>query len=201
MAELNEQQAQDQDEPKKAHRSADGLWFGIIILLVVVGLAGGGFYFLQGLRSQQQDLGNKFEDQTRRDIADFKNQLSKFDTRVNDVSKKIDDKDQHFTKALDNATHVHNEQLQATQKELTESIEKIQRQLGKTRGDWLIADAEYLLSVANERLHLTGDIHATLEALEAADQRLKKVAIRVRYRFAEKLPKKLPWLNQSSNQI
>lgn len=174
MAELNEQQAQDLGEPKKALRSRSGFWFGIIILLVVVGLAGGGFYFLQGLRDQQKDLGNKFEDQMRRDMSDFKDQLSKFDTRVNDVSKKIDDKDQHFTKALDNATQVHNDQLQATQKELTESIAKIQRQLGKTRGDWLIADAEYLLSVANERLHLTGDIHATLEALEAADQRLRE---------------------------
>jgi len=41
-------------------------------------------------------------------------------------------------------------------------------------GDWLIADAEYLLSVANERLHLIGDVNTTREALEAADQRLRE---------------------------
>ena len=50
----------------------------------------------------------------------------------------------------------------------------VQRQLGKTRGDWLIADAEYLLSIANERLYLVGDVNTTREALEAADQRLRE---------------------------
>jgi uncharacterized protein HemX len=63
--------------------------------------------------------------------------------------------------------------------------------LGKTRGDWLIADAEYLLSVANERLHLIGDTHTTLEALEAADQRLRESGdtgvIKVREKIAEEI--------------
>ncbi len=191
MAELNEKQTQDQGDGKSAHRSRSGFWFGIIILLVVVGLAGAGFYFFQGLRDQQKDLGNKFEQQMRNDIADFKNQLTKIDTRVNDVNKKIDDKDDHFTKALDDISQVHKEQLQTTHKDLSESIGKIQRQLGKTRGDWLIADAEYLLSVADERLHLTGDIHTTLEALEAADQRLRESGdtgvIPIREKIAEEI--------------
>jgi uncharacterized protein HemX len=36
----------------------------------------------------------------------------------------------------------------------------------------MIADAEYLLSVANQKLHLVGDVRAVLAAMEAADQRL-----------------------------
>ena len=62
-------------------------------------------------------------------------------------------KDSHFTKTLADFSQLHNQKLDGTRKELDEAIQHIQRQLGKTRGDWLIADAEYLLSVANERLH------------------------------------------------
>ncbi|MGR9086837.1 MAG: uroporphyrinogen-III C-methyltransferase, partial [Gammaproteobacteria bacterium] len=80
----------------------------------------------------------------------------------------------HYTKALDDYAKLHNDKLDSTRKELTQSIQHLQRQLGKTRGDWLIADAEYLLSVANERLHLIGDVNTTREALEAADQRLRE---------------------------
>ena len=57
---------------------------------------------------------------------------------------------------------------------LNNSMSKVQRQLGKTRGDWLIADAEYLLSIANQRLLLVGDLNTTKEALIAADQRLRE---------------------------
>ena len=69
---------------------------------------------------------------------------------------------------------LHGQKSEATRKELSDKVTQVQRQLGKTRGDWLIADAEYLLSVANERLHLVGDINTTREALEAADQRLRE---------------------------
>ncbi len=191
MAELNEQQTQDQGDSKKVHRSRSGFWFGIVILLVVVGLAGAGFYFLQSLRDKQKDSDSAIKGQMSKELADYKDQLIKIDSRVNDVYKRIDVKDEHFTRALDDLSQLHKEQLQTTHKELSESIGKIQRQLGKTRGDWLIADAEYLLSVADERLHLTGDIHTCLEALEAADQRLRESGdtgvIPVREKIAEEI--------------
>lgn len=191
MTELNEQQAQGQSDNKKVHRSRSGFWFGIIILLVVVGLAGVGFYFMQTLRDKQKDSDSAIKGQMSKELADFKDQLIRIDSRVNDAYKRIDTKDEHFTKALDDLSQLHKEQLQTTHKNLSESLGKIQRQLGKTRGDWLIADAEYLLSVAEERLHLTGDIHTTLEALEAADQRLRESGdtgtIPVREKIAEEI--------------
>jgi uncharacterized protein HemX len=189
VAELNEQQAQDLGDSKKAHRSRSGLWFGIIILLIVIALAGVGFYLLQGLRDKQKDLGGEVKDQVSKQISDNQAQITAIRVQIDRVSDKVDSKDEHFTKAIEDITTLHKEQLISTRKELTESIEKIQRQLGKTRGDWLIADAEYLLSVANERLQLIGDVHTTLEALEAADQRLKESGdtgvIKIREKIAE----------------
>lgn len=191
MTELNEQQAQDLGDTKKAHRSRSGFWFGIIILLIVLGLAGVGFYLLQSVRDQQKDLGGEVKGEMSKQLADYQAQLTAIQSQLANVSKEVSSKDEHFNKTLANFSQLHQEKLNNTSKQLTEAIQQIQRQLGKTRGDWLIADAEYLLSVANERLHLIGDTHTTLEALEAADQRLRESGdtgvIKVREKIAEEI--------------
>jgi uncharacterized protein HemX len=191
VTELNEKQAHDLGDDRKAHRSRSGFWFGIIILLIVIGLAGAGFYLLQGLRDQQKDLGGEVKGEMSKQLSDYQAQLTAIQSQLANVSREVSSKDEHFNKTLADFSQLHEEKLQSTQKELNESIQQIQRQLGKTRGDWLIADAEYLLSVANERLHLIGDTHTTLEALEAADQRLRESGdtgvIKVREKIAEEI--------------
>jgi len=47
VAEVSEEQQQYQSEAKPARRSQGGLWFGVIILFVVIALAAAGFYFLR----------------------------------------------------------------------------------------------------------------------------------------------------------
>jgi len=191
VTELNEKQAHDLSDDRKAHRSRSGFWFGIIILLIIIGLAGAGFYLLQGLRDQQEDLGGEVKGEMSKQLSDYQAQLTAIQSQLANVSREVSSKDEHFNKTLADFSQLHEEKLQSTQKELNDSIQQIQRQLGKTRGDWLIADAEYLLSVANERLHLIGDTHTTLEALEAADQRLRESGdtgvIKVREKIAEEI--------------
>ncbi len=172
MAELSEQQKQEVGETKKAHRSRSGFWFGIIILLIIVGVAGGGFYLFMQLRDRQEGLGGEVKGQMSKQIADYQDQLVAIQNQLAALEVNIGSKDTHFTKTLADFSQLHNQKLDSTRQELNEAVQRIQRQLGKTRGDWLVADAEYLLSVANERLHLIGDVNTTREALEAADQRL-----------------------------
>ena len=174
MAELSEQQEQDLGETKQARRSRSGFWFGVIILLIIIGLAGAGFYLFTQLRDQQKGLGGEVKGQMSKQIADYQSQLAAIQSQLATLEANIAGKDTHFNKTLADFSQLHNEKLESTRKELNEAIARVQRQLGKTRGDWLIADAEYLLSVANERLHLIGDVNTTREALEAADQRLRE---------------------------
>ena len=174
MAELSEQQEQELGESKQARRSRSGFWFGIIILLIIVGLAGAGFYLFTVLRSQQEGLGGEVKGQMSKQIADYQSQLSAIQSQLATVEATIAGKDTHFNKKLADFAELHDQKLAGTRQELNAAIARVQRQLGKTRGDWLIADAEYLLSVANERLHLIGDVNTTHEALEAADQRLRE---------------------------
>jgi uroporphyrin-3 C-methyltransferase len=173
VAELSEQQP-EQGETNQTRRSRSGFWFGVIILLIIIGLAGAGFYLFTQLRDEQKDLGGEVKGEMSKQIADYQSQLTAIQSQLAAVEASIAGKDTHFTKTLADFSQLHNEKLESTRKELNEAIGRVQRQLGKTRGDWLIADAEYLLSVASERLHLIGDVNTTREALEAADQRLRE---------------------------
>jgi len=191
VAELSEQQEQDPGETKQARRSRSGFWFGVIILLIIIGLAGAGFYLFTQLRNEQEGLGGEVKGQMSKQIADYQSQLVAIQSQLATIEANIAGKDTHFTKTLADFSQLHNEKLESTRKELNEAIARVQRQLGKTRGDWLIADAEYLLSVANERLHLIGDVNTTREALEAADQRLRESGDAGIFNVREELAKEI----------
>jgi uroporphyrin-III C-methyltransferase len=126
------------------------------------------------LRNKQEGLGGEVKGQMSKQIADYQSQLAAIQSQLATLESTIAGRDTHFNKTLADFSQLHNEKLESTRKELNDAVARVQRQLGKTRGDWLIADAEYLLSVANERLHLIGDVNTTREALEAADQRLRE---------------------------
>lgn len=186
---MSEQQEKEMGHTKETHRSRSGFWFGVIILVIVFSLAGVGFYLFQQLREQQTGLGGEVKGEMSKKIGDYQSQLVAIQSQLAALESDIAGKDNHFTKTLADFSQLHNQKLDATRKEFTDAIQQVQRQLGKTRGDWLIADAEYLLSIANERLHLIGDVNTTLVALEAADQRLREsgdaAAFKVRAQIAK----------------
>ncbi len=212
MAELSEQQEQNVSEDNKAsapadapypppagkvHRSRSGLWFGIIVLLIIISVAGVGFYLFQQLRSQQADLGgevNKGDMQLielSKQISGYQSQLAAIQSQLATVEANVAGKDAHFTKTLSDFSQLHTEKLDSARNELNSAISQVQRQLGKTRGDWLIADAEYLLSIANQRLYLMGDVNTTREALEAADQRLRESGDAGAFKIREQIAKEI----------
>lgn len=77
---------------------------------------------------------------------------------------------QSLQKALDKLTAQH----QTLEKQSSEKISLLQRQVSKSKRQWLISEAEYVTSVANTRLYLVGDVATAIAGLEAADQRLKE---------------------------
>jgi len=194
VAELSEQKEQELGDSKSVRQSSRGLWFGVIILLIIIGLAGAGFYFFSQLRDKQQDLGGEVKGEMSKQIADYQSQLVAIQSQLASLESNVAGKDNHFTQTLADFSQLHNEKLEGTRNELNDAITRLQRQLGKTRGDWLIADAEYLLSVANERLHLVGDVNTSREALEAADQRLRESGDAATFKVREEIAKELSQL-------
>lgn len=176
-----------------APKSRSGLWIGIIVLLTVLLIAGSGFYLYQQLRSQGDDI-NK-EDQRNieigKQITSLQSQLAAMQAQLTEATSSISNADERFEQKMTERGKAQEEKLDAARKELTNSVQQIQRQLGKTRGDWLVADAEYLLSVAGQRLHLMGDIETTREALEAADQRLRESGDAAAFKVRDQIAKEL----------
>jgi len=122
-------------------------------------------------------------------ISGYQAQLAAIQSQLATVEADVAGKESHFSKTLEDFSRLHNEKLDSTRTELNTAVQQVQRQLGKTRGDWLIADAEYLLSIANQRLYLMGDVNTTREALEAADQRLRESGDAGAFKIREQIAK------------
>lgn len=196
--EVTEKTITGEDTTTAAPKSRNGgLWIGIIVLLIVVLIAGAGFFLYQQLRSQGDDI-NK-EDQRNieigKQVSGFQAQLAAMQTQLTEATATLSNADERFEEKISERAKMQEEKLEATRKELTNAVLQIQRQLGKTRGDWLIADAEYLLSVAGQRLHLMGDIETTREALEAADQRLRESGDAAAFKVRDEIAKELATLH------
>ncbi len=199
---VQESDISPQNPVAKPTRSKAGFWFGIIILFLVLLLAGAGFYVLQQLRDQQKDIGGEVNQGDQRvielskQISGYQSQLSALQTQVATLTSDLANKDEFFNKKLADFAKLHQQKLELTVEKLTKSMQQIQRQLGKTRGDWLIADAEYLLSIANQRLLLVGDLNTTKEALIAADQRLRESGDAAAFKVREEIAKEIALLNK-----
>jgi len=211
--ELSEQQQKnnnidEQVQPKPVKdtqkRSMGWLIFGIINFILILLLAGSGYYLLQAMKEKQLDQSSEINKDDLREIEIskqlnvFQSQLGSIQSQIATVNEDITGKDNHFTKTLADFSQLHTERLDSTRKDLTAQINQLKRQLGKTRGDWLIADAEYLLSVANQRLQLVGDVNTTRMALEAADQRLRESGDTAVFKVREQIAKEVAVLRTVS---
>lgn len=164
-------------ETKKSGTSA---LLGPIVLAVIVVLGGAGYYFIQQLRSSQAGLGGELEKgdkqvlELTKQITNLQAQIAAVQTQVNTMESKSANKESSLERKITDFSERHTEKLGLTADKLEKSIRYLNRQFGKTRSDWLVADAEYLISVANQRLHMSGDIKTAMLALEAADERLRE---------------------------
>lgn len=186
------------EKPVKVKKErSGGAWFGLVILLIVLGVAGVGYLLLQQLRDKQQDLGGEIGKETQqimeltKQISGYQAQLVAIQNQLSSLSSNVANKEDNFEHRLNEAMKIQDERLENTATDVKGAIQKIHRQLGKTRGDWLVSDAEYLLGVANRRLHLMGDIGTTLAALQAADQRLRESGDTAAFKIRKQIAKEI----------
>jgi len=191
---------QDTTATSEQNKAYGGIILGVFNFFLILVLMGGGFYLFQEMKDKQQVQSNELNKSDLRGIEvskqfnQFQSQLGTMQSQLATFSDDIAGKDTHFTKTLADFSKLHADKLEATHKELSDEIAQLQRQLGKTRGDWLLADAEYLLSVANQRLHLVGDVKTTIMALEAADHRLRESGDAAAFKVREKIAKEIAGL-------
>lgn len=134
-------------------RSRAGLWLALLALLVaiLVGLAVAYLWQqqqqLRGTLQQQQSSAEHSADALRND----------FSARATTLQRRA-------------------EELSQGQQSLRESVESVRELAGRSRRDWILAEVEYLLRIANRRVQLQRDPGTAMAALESADARLRELA-------------------------
>ncbi len=178
-------------------KSRGGLWMSLVLLLMIFLLAGAGYYLLNQLDNKLLAQSNKMQTEDQRvieltkQITQFQTQFTDLQTRLTAANAEATSSDESYNQKLAEFSQRYDEKLASQHQAQQEVILRLQRQLGKTRGDWLLADAEYLLSIAGQRLHLTGDLNTTAEALKAASQRLRESGDGAEFKIREQIAKEL----------
>lgn len=131
--------------------SAAGRWLvGIVFVLMLIALAASGyaFYLAYQLQAGQVETATR-QQALSAEVDDLQNEIGRISVALAD-QREI------------------GEALQATQKRLAER-ERMDE------SDWTLAEVEYLVTMAIQRLNLGGNVATALAALEAAAHRVKDI--------------------------
>ncbi len=105
------------------------------------------------------------------ELADFKKQQQKDKGRLDELEKAISAQQAALTKQ-EERLKLEREGLLQQAEEMKASIDMVFERVGRDSTQWIAAEAEYLMRIANHRLQLEGDSATALVALEGADRRL-----------------------------
>lgn len=139
-------------EPEAGARQRGGRGLAWLAVLLALGALGGGYGLWDQLDKQ-------------RAAALHENQV--LQTRIEQLTAQQQD----TVASLGQATRAL-EQLRGDTKLLGDALEKMNERLGRDRHAWVLAEADYLLQMANRRLLLERDVVGAIAAMAAADQRL-----------------------------
>lgn len=139
----------------------------VLALLVAVGAIVGGYFTWH----EVQRLGN-WQEQVLGQI-DIRSQS--LDQRLESFKDRMDG-DLAATERARRDLEDRQRQLADAQQGLEESLGVLRAQLGNSRDDWMLAEVQYLLQVANQRIQLGHDVVTARAALSSADRRLQTLA-------------------------
>ena len=152
--------------PKKS-----GGGIGWLALLLVLALAGGSAWVVQQAQLRETDL------QAR--IAELESVAAQKEANLDGLS---DGLRRDFTSGLDELradlagdTAALNSEMGAVQASLSAQQEELSRFSASDRDAWLMAEAQYLLRLANQRLIMAGDTAAAEALLASADDVLRQL--------------------------
>ncbi len=156
---------------RSRRRSRSGGFTNIIIFILFIGAIASLVYWVE---KQQKELAshNRYQiDQLRNELAPALEQLKSSNV---DLQQRLRSEEAH-------------------QQELSQAFSNLLKTRRHLRNDWLLAEADYLLRLANHRLLLARDTGSALAAMQTADERLRDMAdpavIPVRNLLAEDINK------------
>ncbi|WP_051862599.1 uroporphyrinogen-III C-methyltransferase [Ferrovum myxofaciens] len=130
----------------------------LTLLIILLGLAGLVFY----QRNQLLDL--------RQDLSKRLSQTDQLSQQVQSLAQQANETSRETSTRL----VVLESRFSDTQNQQVE-LAALYQDLMRHRDDWILAEVEQLVIIANQQLELTGNVQSALAALEAADLRLQRL--------------------------
>jgi len=171
-------------DPVQNTSARRSVWPVLIALLALVGTAGASYFGYQSwlkisaeLTTLNQLVVTAGQDQQRlRTYLD--GSLKQYQTQL----QQLTDLDKQFSQQKDameiqaQAMQKQSEQMQVQSADMRTTLQSVYDRVGRDNNDWEIAEAEYLLQIANYKLSLQQDMKSARDALQAADERLRILA-------------------------
>ena len=149
------------------------LWHGKLALAIsIIALGASGYLYWQTLQSQQNDSNS---------ITSLKQEISQAiasnTSQVEDakalVSAQVASVNQNLT-LLQSQSSKEQKGIEELQTRLTQSIQQVNAKQSNSRKDWLLAESEYLLRLANQRIMMENTSQGALALLKSADKILQE---------------------------
>jgi uroporphyrin-3 C-methyltransferase len=148
-------------------------WPGKLALVIsIIALGGSGYQYWHSMQSQQQDSStiDNLKQEVSKAVASVSTQLT--DTK-SVVSSQVASVNQNLT-LLQSQSSKEQKGIEELQTRLTQSIQQVTAKQSNSRKDWLLAEVEYLLRLANQRILMENTSSGALSLLKSADKILKE---------------------------
>lgn len=155
MTDSNKQLPATVDQPQPPRPRIWPLWLiAVLALAVSLALAFAGYLLWLQQQSMQDRLSSVIQTAER-----LQNNYSQTD---NQRAERL--------QALDSRINELREKIATQQRQIDHNARELLEAGNRTRTDWLLSEAEYLLRIANQRLQIEQDYKGALAVLQAADQ-------------------------------
>lgn len=159
----------DESPPRKADPGGGtaALWLSLLALAASIGLAVAAFFFWnqqQHIRQVQDTMLSRVDDKLAEVDATVGRVKAAFEDLKSDAGRHQDVLKQKL------------DELEDAQRTQAQRLDSLSAVVGRSRQDWSLAEVEYLLRVASDRVQLQRDVKTALIALQGADTRLRELS-------------------------
>ena len=163
------------NSPQGTRRPGGRGWvaaLGVLLLVVIGGGAVLGYRYWHQMQSNLQLL-NQVLAQAQREQAQLQQRIERANELFAAQSERIQGDDQSFQAEREVLEEASSRKLKLQEDAMHQAVAMAQERMGSGSANWMLAEAEYLMRLAQRRLTLDQDVLSAREALAAADERLR----------------------------
>lgn len=142
---------------------------GLSLALAVAAIAGSAYLWQQS--QQQTQLLDQVLDKSRADLAGAVQRVDSVIDQNRELQRQLDLQ----SLSADNTRQALEQELKNLQQQLASQHKRLMAMSTTDRDDWLLAEAEYLMRLANQRLLMGKEVQGALELLKAADSIVREL--------------------------